>query len=371
MNVTPRVVFLTLLFTSQILFAQNYYFHDFRDANSSYKLNAVLDVKSDNLPLDFFESDWKDYDKRKKDNSAFGVASIEVSAILNNFTFGVFRQKTSNIYMNNGLIETIYESDKSFSNILGNSDIYKNLEDGPIRGKANDFDSFGVFFEKKIKLKKYHYLMAKLKLHYATGLNNIHIKGHTTDSNYKATVDYYYSDKNLLSNAKNQSSDTRGYGYTLDVSYIYQQDKIYFFLGAYNLASYIYWKNISLMHYDLDSETIYVGEDGYNHYKPFGVGYYKYNIGYKQKVPSYLKSSINYDFMSHLAFGDNISIYDKMHYNELYTNLKVGPARYKLGYVVENYNLIFGFYYKKLLFEMSRGFELSNKILQFKCEISY
>ena len=360
-----------LLFTTSTLFSQSYYAHDFRDYNTTYKFNTILDIKSDNLPIDFFDTNWKDYDKRKKDNSAFGVASTSLSMKLDYFTLGLFGQKISDIYMNNGLVETLYESDKSFANILQNSSIYENLDDGPIKGKANDFDSVGIFLEKKIHFAKYYYVMAKLKLHYAKNLNYININGEATNKNFVATIDYYYSGTNYISNAKNVSNEAWGYGYSLDLSYIYHRDKIYFFVGAYNLESFIYWKNVAFMHYDLDSKTIYKGSDGYNHYKPFGVGYYQYNVTYKQRISSYFKTSVNYDFMSHLAFGDNISIYDRMSYNEIYTNLKIASSRYKLGYIVENSNLIFGFYYRKFLFEISRGFERSNKILQFKCEISY
>jgi len=82
-----------LLFTTSTLFSQSYYAHDFRDYNTTYKFNTILDIKSDNLPIDFFDTNWKDYDKRKKDNSAFGVASTSLSMKLDYFTLGLFGQK--------------------------------------------------------------------------------------------------------------------------------------------------------------------------------------------------------------------------------------------------------------------------------------
>ena len=364
-------MFFALLFLSIPLFSQSYFYKDFRDANISYKLNAVLDVKSDNLPLDFFDTHWKDYNKRRENNSAFGVASITATQNMQYFSFGFFRQKTSKIYLNSALIEVMHNSENDFANILLYHQLYKDIGTAPLKGDVNDFDSFGVFVEKKFHPLLHHYFDVKLKLHYATDFNYIKIKGDSTSDAFHGTLDYYYKNENRISHAKNQSSNSYGYGYSVDLSYIYNRDKFYFYFGIYNIGSYIFWRNVSLMHYYFDSNTICVGADGYKHYKPFGVGHYSYNINFTQQIPIHADSSVNYEITKNIAVGDNISLYEKMHYNELYANVKIASFRYKLGYVAENYNLIFALYHKNFKFEISRGFNTSNKILQFKCEFLY
>lgn len=362
---------MALLLLCASLFAQDYLYKDFRDTNATYKLNAALDVKSDNLPLDFFDTDWKDYNKRRKDNSAFGVADISITRKMNNFTFGFFRQKTSKIYLNNALIEVLHNSQNDFANILLDKNLYKEIGNAPLRGKVNDFDSFGFMLEKTFHPFSHHYFNTKVKLHYATDFNYIKVHGSSTSSDFHGTLDYYYRDENKISHAKNHSSNSYGYGYSVDLEYIYAREKFYFYFGVYNVASYIFWKNVSLMHYYFDSNTIYVGNDGYKHYKPFGVGHYSYNIDFTQQIPTYANGSLNYEITKKIALGDNISIYERMHYNEIYTNIKIASLRYKLGYVAENYNLVFAVYHNNFKIEISRGFDTSNRILQFKCEFLY
>jgi len=364
-------VVLLLLCIPQTLFSSNYLYNDFTDTSYTYKVETTLDVKSDNLPLDFFDTDWKDYNKRRKNNYAFGLVNFEAMRKYNDFVIGVFLQKNADAYMNDILIETLYESDKNFFAILSNKNLYKNLDAGPILGRVNSFESSGLFFQKQFLLKDNHHFLLKLKLHLAKELDDVSVKGTSTEDSFKGKLDYYYSNSNKISNAKNLSDTPQGYGYSLDMAYIYKKDKIYAYFGVYNILSYIFWKNISYMHYDFDSQTIYVGEDGYNHYKPFGVGYYKYNLNYTQQIPTYAKGSLNYEFMNNLAFGDTVSIYEGMHYNEVYTTLKLLSVRYRLTYIPENYNLVFGVYHKHFLFEISRGFEKSNRMLQFRCAFTY
>ncbi len=363
-------VILFLLLSSQ-LFSLSYYSYDFRDVNATFNFNLALDAKSDKLPFNIFDQEWKTIPDHQKSNNAFGQVYSDIYVDYGGLKLGVFGEKLAKIDINDGFVELIYQAQKDFARLLADKDIYKILEEKPIVGKGNSYEAYGLFVQKVFNIHPHHYLSAKLKLNYAKELEYIKVDGYTSSKKFTAMLDYIYSSKNLISKGENTSDTPVGIGYGLDIEYIYNNEKLYVYLGAFNLASYIYWDKVTLMHYDFDSEVIYKGEDGYNHYRPFGRGEYKYNISFTQKLPSYYKASLNYELFDNFAIGNNVKVYQNLYVLEPYINAKIYTGRYKLGYEIQSRTVLVGAYFKNIHLEISNKFGPSNTILNARCRISF
>jgi len=288
--------------------------------------------------------------------------------------------------MSDGFIQTWYSSQKNFSSLLLNKNVNLKIANLSLDSDADYHSSYGLFIQKVLDLSDSNHLSIKLKLYIADKMHHIDVNGETNSTQFKGSFDYYYTKENLVSKGSTQSRTSYGLGYGIDLEYIFEKNQWYFYLGGFNLASQINYKNVTKMHYDFNSDTIYVGDDGYNHYRSFGVGYYKYNLSFKQKLQAYYKSSINYEFTDNFALGNNLDYYKNMQFNELYTNFKIDDARYKLGYVLESKTLMYGFYFEDVrvhlpfgyeafwndfVFEISNQFGMSTKNIHANVKISF
>jgi len=330
-----------------------------------------MDAQSNKLPFNIFDQEWRESPAHERSNDAFGQIYADTYVDYDGLKFGVFGERLAQVDMNEGFFQTWFYAQKDFLQLLFNQDIYKIIPQNPINGKATSYNSYGMYVQKVFQPKKSHFLSFKLKLHYANKLHDIKARGYTDDTKFIGSFDYYYSKKNLVSKGKTQSDAPQGIGHGIDLEYIYQQDKWYFYLGGYNLGSYIYWKNVTLMHYNFNSEIIYKGTDGYNHSRHFGKGYYKYNVSFKQKLPQYYKTSLNYEATSSLSIGSNVKIYDNLYVIEPYINAKLYFLRYKLGYQIQDNTLLFALYYKYVNLEISNKFGPANDALQAQLRISF
>jgi len=351
-----------LLFAPLSLFGNTFLENDFRDYNATYHFQAHLDAKSNKLAFNTFEQEWIDPPPHKEENRAFGNLSFSAFISLESWRIGAFNQKISQIFVNDGFIQTWHRAEKDFWILLGMSDINQQIGNVPIEGDGVYISSSGLFLQKVLSMDSKNHFAIKTKLHIADDLQSIKASGLSTDEKFEGSFDYYYAEKNFISK-RSDRDDSKGLGYSVDVEYIYDDDTFYFYLGAFNLHSFIYYKDVTLMHYDFDSETIYVGEDGYNHYKPFGVGYYKENSTLKQKIPHFYKSSFNYVYNDQISLGNNLDLYDGVYYNEPYVNVKIGNGRYKVGCVIENQEFVFGAYFKNLALGISNSFGLGNDMI--------
>ncbi len=366
-----RIAFGVLFLLQTQLFALSYYSYDFRDANDTINFSAKIDAQSDKLPFNIFDQEWEEVPAHKKSNNAFAQIYSDAYYNYGGFKFGVFGEKIAQISINDGFVELLYNSQKDFFQLLASKEIYKTMAQKPIEGEGNYCDAYGVFVQKVFTVQSAHYLSLKAKLNYANDLHHIRANGYTDSEKFVGSFDYVYSKKNLISKNPTLSESPQGLGYGVDIEYVYNRDKLYFYMGAFNVASYVYWKNVTFMHYDLDSEVIYVGEDGYKHYKPFGVGYYEYGVSFKQKLPQYYRASLNYELFENMAIGNNLKAYENVHSNEPYVNLKIYKGRYKLGYQLENKTLLFGAYYKYVNLEVSNKFGFAGNVLQAGVKISF
>lgn len=364
-----------LVFTFLVLFdygnSKDFFDNDFRDKYSNYVvLDASLDAKSNNLPLNIFDKKWYNLPQHKKDNYAFINFESKFYSKINSFNIGAFYQRFYQIYINDGFIKTWYEADKNFFKLLLNKDINNSLPNTPIKGDANHFISKGIFIQNILEIDSNHYFSSKIKLHSTSELQYIKVRGNTNQERFTAGFDYYYSKKNLISKRDNNQS-AKGKGYSIDLEYLYEENNLYGYFGVFNIYSHIYWSGISLMHYDFDSQVIYRGDDGYNHYKPFGVGYYKENQKFKQTLPMYYKAAIKYKINELLSVGNNIDLYDKVFYNEFYTILNFEHGKYKIGYIDKTNDFILGASFRYFALELTKNPQTSNNMIKGNLRFSF
>ncbi|MEA1983634.1 MAG: hypothetical protein U9N39_08810 [Campylobacterota bacterium] len=353
------------------LHALSHYSYDFRDINATVNFTINLDAKSNKLPFNIFDQEWKEVPVAQKSNRAFGQVYTDVYVDYEGLKIGVFGEKIAEVEINDGFIDLWYSAQKDFLQLLVSKDIYKTIEPNSIKGEANYCNPYGLYLQKVFALNSSNFLSVKLKLNYADEMQYIKVNGYTNSEKFSGSLDYVYAQENYISNTNNKRQGPMAIGYGVDIEYIYNRDKLYVYLGAYNLASSMYWSNVTHMHYDFDSEVIYKGDDGYNHYKPFGVGNYKYNQSFRQKLPVYYKASLNYEFYDSFALGNNFKLYNQMYSNEPHVNFKIYNGRYKLGYQIEDNIFLFGTYFRNVNFEVANKFGLEDNVLQANIKLSF
>ena len=123
------------------------------------------------------------------------------------------------------------------------------------------------------------------------------------------------------------------------------------------------------MHYSFNSNTVYIGDDGYKHNRPFGVGYYKYNQKYTQKISPYIKTKLIYKLYPNTYIGDLVDIYKNFYANELFITQKYSIFNFKLAYILENKIAIFGFSTNNYNIEISNKFSTSDTVLKLNYKI--
>ncbi len=337
-----------LFLSSSYLNAMNFLSNDFRVDTNSTNFSLFLDAKSDKLTFDVFERDWEYIPSNEKNNAAHGNIYFDIYKDYDGLRLGLFSQQQADVEINNGFLQTWYYAGQDFESLLLSDNLNEKIDNLPVSGSGNHYDSYGLYIQKVLDLSDNHYLSLKLKLYISDELHNIDINGETNSSRFTAGLDYYYNKKNLITKDELSSPSSYGIGYGIDVEYIYNLDELYVYLGGFNLGSKIYYKNVTKMHFDFDSKRIYVGEDGYNHYKPFGVGYYEKDMSFVQSLKAYYKTAINYEVYDNLFLGYDLDIYSSMTFNGFNIGTQIYESKYKLSYAVENKILAFGAYFKNI-----------------------
>ncbi len=290
--------------------------------------------------------------------------------INDDINIGIFRQKSIDISMNSGFIQTLYYSSNDFSTLLNSNNIGNDLTSQTIDANLNYADIQGIFFEKKFDLNSKHSIKTKIKLYQAKNIQYLNVKG-SNNNRFVMSFDYYYSQNNIISKNNNHNDNYSGLGYGVDLEYAYRDDNFYFCLNALNINTYIDWNSITKMHYDFDSQTIYMGDDGFNHIKAFGIGYYEYDIDYKQKIPIRYKAILEYKIDNSISVGDKLDVNNSI-YNELYIKKNYNSSfDVKFGYIYELKNMILGISYKNLAVEISNGFNSSNRIIKAGFKVNF
>jgi len=358
---------LSLFFTS--LYSVEYYEHDFRDINNTFHIRASLNPKSNKLQLNIFDQHWDIMPTHIQDNYAYGSIYFDAYYAYETLKLGVFAEKSASIYLNDGFVQTLFQSNNDFNTFLHNSSINTQLSKTDIDGYTNYYDIKGFYLQKLFLLNKYHTLSTKLKFFVSDDVQNVDINGYNTQDRFLANLEYYYRKKNYISHRTADETTAKGYGYSIDLEYIYNKEKLYIYAGLLNLGGIIYWDDISKMSYIFDSQTVYIGDDGYSHRKPFGIGRYEDHINYKQHLPMFYRASIDYAFYDYLSVGNNLSGYKDVVFNEPYITFRVYNSRYKVGYMYEANTAIFAAYFQHFKVEISNNFSFSQQVMQAKVHI--
>lgn len=273
--------------------------------------------------------------------------------------------------MNNGFIQTWFEASEDFSTLLNKSDIGNSIDYTKIKGNANYFNTLGFFLQKDFTYKKYHHFAIKSKFYGAKDIEYLKVKGENSNEQFKLSLDYYYSKRNRISKNNSHDNSYSGYGYGFDLEYIYKNKNLYIYSGILNILGTIHWSSISKMHYDLNSNTIYKDDNGFNKVRPFGIGSYKQNINYKQKLPLYYKSTIDYKIANSSYLGNNLIGNKNTIFNEIYLRKEFKNFAFKTGYIIENKNMNFTLAMPNVKIHISNNFSFSNTILQASYKIDF
>ena len=147
----------------------------------------------------------------------------------------------------------------------------------------------------------------------------------------------------------------------MDIVLDYKKNDTNLFIGIFNILSFIKWKNIILMKYHFDSNTKYVGNDGYYHYKAFGIGKF-IKTDFFQRLPLLMKFNLRKKF-----FGISSEYCDGNKFYEPYFYYK----KFKIGFVPTTKNIVFGYNSNYFNFEVSNSLKYSSKFVTLNISFNY
>ncbi len=349
----------------------SYLKNDFRDDANTTHTRGLVELLSDKLPPNIFEKEWQEMPPHNKQNNAFGERYFDIYYSFTDFKIGILKEEKLQITINDGFIQTWYYAEKDFITLLAKSDIGTDLDTIDIDASLNYYEAYGLFLQKIIPFEENHFLSLKAKFYTATEMQHLDVSGYNSSARFELSFDYYYAQKNYISKNQDNDRDYNGLGFGVDLEYIYNDDALYIYGAILNIGSFIEWKNIILMHYDFDSQTKYMGDDGYYHLKAFGSGFYKFDVDYRQKIPTQYKATLDYSINDNFSIGSNSNGYKDLIFNELYVTHEICGDRYKVGYILETDNASFGAYFKYISLEISNNFGMSARSIQASYHIEY
>ncbi len=356
-------------------YASDYLKYNFIEEKNSYISSGYVEAYSDHLPFDIFDDDWDVLPTHHLSNSAFGTLYVDIHYNdNNNFRYGLFSEKSINININDGFIQTWYNAtqdfNKFFTKLKDISTMELNTQD--IQGDGSFYDTEGLFLQKIIPLKNNHNLSLKTKFYYADELKELIVRGYNNEVKFFLETNYFYTHEDILLKQENKNNDFNGYGYGFDLEYIYNDDSWYLYVGLLNIGAFIDWKSVTKQHLIFETQNKYKGDDGLSHVDAtiHGDGY-TYDINYKQKLPRYWKSAIVYKYNDSINIGENIIGYKDIYYNESYVIYKQSDIGYKLGYFRENKVANFGIYFKNINIEISNKFGSADTIYNASYDIKF
>ena len=327
---------------------------------STFSIKADVNIYSDSLYLDTFNKIWKTIPSKEKMNRLFNYSNISLSLKKSNFNFGIGYFDESVIKLNNGFIQTWYYASQDFNTLLKKSNIGYYITNPDIYEIMNYSQSQALFFQNNLKYFNIRFSLLKGK-----EIQYIKVRGKNTKNHFIADLNYYYSDKNLLMRNYIKSNDYKGLGYSLDITTSKKFNSYEVFLGFFNILGAIEWKNIILMRYHFDSNTKYIGEDGYYHYRPFGQGRF-IKTDFYQKLPFYLKYKIKKKLKK--FFLEDEGMYSS---GARFDALFIGKKIFKIGYTPQAKNVIFGAEGRNFNIELSNNIKYHSKFIRLNFKYRY
>ena len=302
-------------------------------------------IYSDNLKLNTFDND-VEIINYKESNNAIGNYDLDLNYHYDKYyTVGINKQKNITIFMNDGFIKTWNFVNQNFDKLLNSQQIADSIGNIDIKGHYSLVDSYKIYIEKNIYHKN-HIFKIKLNTIKAKDFQSLQIVGQNKNKHFLLDIDYFYSSKNIITKDKAHKNNYSGSGYSIDLNYKYNYKKFTANISLKDLFGAIYWNNITHMKYVFDSNTRYLGDDGYYHLRGFGQGKYYYNTIYKQKLQIKYDIFLNYKLNNSFLLNNNIIGIEDTYFNHSFITYSKNNFNFSLGKILTTNTKTYGFRYK-------------------------
>ena len=321
--------------------------------DTKFHITTDINLYSDKLYFDVFSHKWEELPSDKSTNRAINFSNMAIYKNYQKFSIGYRYRSEGILEINKGFIETWYYASNDFNTLLKKKDIGYYINEPEVYGILEYYQLENLFFKKNLKN-----FIISINLFRPRQLQYMKVNGINSKNRFIADIDYYYTDKNILTKTMDNDNYYGGYGGSIDLEFINKN----FLIGIYNIGGFIDWKSITHLKYHFDSDTKYIGEDGYYHYRPFGVGQYYINSNFHQLLPIFIK--YHYQFQN---IGLNGMYANNTNYNTIY--LKYGYI--KIGYIPQNKNIVYGFNSSHFSIELSQNIKYHSTYAKLYLDIAF
>jgi hypothetical protein len=328
----------------------------------AFSFESEINLFSDKLYFDVFNDKWKTLPSKEPLNRALDFSFMKIEIEDKNTALGYSYNSNAIIKINKGFIETWYYASNDFNVLLKKSDIGYYITEPKIYGVLN-YSQF-----EKIYIKK-NFINFNIYFNFLRGkqLQFMKINGKNTQNRFIADLSYYYTDKNIVTHLYEDDDYYGGEGFSFDIEGVVKKNNYVFNLGIYNLFGFINWRSITFMEYHFDSNTKYVGEDGYYHYKPFGIGRYKTDVNFFYRLPVFIKYSLERNLKKDYFLGVNGLFTEGVNFNEMY----IGYKYFLVGYIPQTKYYIFGIKTRHFGLKISNDIKFHSKTIVCSLKINF
>jgi len=326
----------------------------------NFSIKGDVNIYSNKLYLNVFDSKWNKIPSNKSMNRVIDYSNITLSINKKDYSYGIGYFDEGVVKVNKGFIQTWYYATQNFNTLLKKSDVGYYITESNIYALVNYSQFQALFIQNNLKYFNIRFSFLRGKV-----IQYMKINGKNTKNHFITDLNYYYSDKNLLMTNYLKSNDYKGLGYSLDITVLKKFNSYDIFLGFFNILGAIEWKDIVLMRYHFDSNTKYIGKDGYYHYRSFGEGRF-IKTNFYQKLPFYLKYKIKKKFKK--FFLEDEGMYSS---GARFDTLFIGKKIFKIGYTLQVKNIVFGLNTKHFNIELSNNIKYHSKFIRFNFKYRY
>lgn len=247
---------LFIIFSRVVIFGYSfgeYYFSQNKTASQYYLFsNASIT----NAKFDYLIGKERKINFKPPINVEFQTTFTLSNKLNNTYEFGYFDTSQMYLYINSGFVYALDYLD-------GNKDDTSRYNSIKVNGYLYGVN--GIYLKKIFD----NYF---IKLNYINGkeFNQVSFTGFLQEGaneRYIINSKHHYSYKNYITHDIVKPKDIFGTGYGMDIGYFNTYKNIKYIFQIENLG-YIIWKNIPYYSAITDNQVIYLGDDGYNHYKP-------------------------------------------------------------------------------------------------------
>jgi len=334
-----------------------FFFPLFLFSYNEIHIKGDINLYSDKLYFDIFDDKWQKIPSNEPMNRAIDYSSISIYTTSKNYSFGYKYNSQGIVKINKGFIETWYYAASDFNTLTKTYDIGYYITEPKIYGILNYYQDDSIFYT-----KKYKYFNITFNLLRGKQLQYMKVNGTNRENRFLATLKYFYTDKNLVTHSYEDDNYYSGLGSSFDIEFFDKDNKLKPFIGIYNILGFIKWRSITYLEYHFDSKTKYIGDDGYYHYKPFGVGKYKKDVNFYQKLPLFIKYSFEYK-----NIGDNGLFSNGARFDELFFKYH----KYKIGFIPQTKNIVLGVFQKNWRIDISNNLSTHSKFLKLYFDVKF